>query len=125
MKIIQSRNWWIEKDLKWILDNADFMFLEEHENRPYIVTKEKLPSSVNSDCFKMDNDMYGILLNSHSEYHNSRAINIVKKTYYVKEHFQSWMKQWCSEEHFNPSEFSVMLSNIFRKTKKKDIIIEV
>lgn len=124
MKIRQSRHWWIEKDLKWILDNADFMFLRKYDNRPCIVTKETLPSSANSNCFKMDNDRYGILLNSHFEYHDSHALHIIKKSYYVKEHFPIWMKDW-SEEFFNPSEFSVMISNIFRNTKRKDIIIEI
>lgn len=122
----QSRNWWIEKDLKWILDNAEFMFFKKFDNRPYIVTKEILPSSFsgcNSNCFKIDNDKYGLLLNSHCEYSNSYAMDIVKKTYHVKEYFLIWMKEWGCGEFINPSEFHVMISNIFRK--KKDIILEI
>lgn len=124
MKVKQSRNWWIEKDLKWILDNGICMFIKKYDNRPHIITKEKLEGT-NSNCFKIDNDMYGILLNSHYEYTDFIESSIVKKTDLVKEHFQFYMKDWCDEEHFNPSEFSVWFSNMFRKTKRKDIILEI
>ena len=124
MKILQSRNWWIEKDLKWIIDNAEFMFLEKHDNRPHIVTKEKLDGT-SSNCFKIGNDYWGILINSHAEYSPFRENYMVKQTCHVKEFFPEWIKTWSGDEFFNPSNFKVMISNIFRDTKRKDIIIEI
>lgn len=123
MKILQSRNWWIDKDINWIIENADFMFLDKGDNRPYIVTKNKLPSSVNSNCFKFDNDKYGILINAHFKYDDHRSRYFAKTTDLVKENFPLWIQDWCGKDFFSPSEFKVLISNLFNK--QKDIIIEI
>ncbi len=79
LRFKQSRYWWIEKDLKWILDNASFIYIERDNYKPTIVTKEKMGYS-ESNCFEMKVDAGGINVSSHSVYREYKENFIEKKS---------------------------------------------
>ena len=120
MKVRISRKWRIEKDLRWILDNAEFAFTTNNDVRPRIYTKVKYDNRYN--CFKIDNDQYGIDLNSMSEYSESFFEGGTKEM--VMDNFPQFierqMKIWGAEEFINPKP---RLFEFLRS--KKDIIIEI
>lgn len=122
MKILQSTSWWIEKDLKWIIDNADFIFWDHYDNRPYIVTNKDICSC---NCFKLDINKYGVSLNSYFKYDPDREKYMFMKSYNVKEGLLEFIFYSGEEQIISPSKFSVMISNIFRGSKRKDEIIEI
>lgn len=73
IKFKQSRNWWQKEDLNWFIDNAEFAFTNSRYkgNRVRIVTKKPLYSFGENNkinCFEFDNDRYGIMITSESEY---------------------------------------------------------
>lgn len=65
----QSRGWWVTSDLKWILANSDFAFThsEHNGNRVKIVTKTAIDDN-RYNLFELDNDQYGIIVGSQSQY---------------------------------------------------------
>ena len=125
IKLKQSRNWWIDKDLKWIIDNGSFIFTHKGHNgeRPHIVTKEKLEGT-NSNCFEIDTDCYGILIKGHSEYSDWYEIDDLHHSsilFWLIE----YLKKSGAGEFLRTSPLSVFIENIFRKTKQKDKIISI
>lgn len=120
MKVRISRHWWIEKDLKWILDNADFIFITNGDNRPRIYTKEKIDERYN--CFKIDADKYGITLNSTCEYSaeffETGAKEVTRNNFL--QFIEKKMIDYGAGEYFNPRPgfFDFLKS-------KKDKIIEI
>ena len=119
----QSRNWWIEKDLKWIIDNASFVFRGAKDGgRLRIVTKEKMGTS---NCFKIDNDKFGILINAHSEYSDFSYLNPDTMSN-VKYRLIEFLEDYGAGEFVSPPILSVLygrILNMFRKKKDKYLMI--
>jgi len=126
IKFKQSRNWWIEKDLKWIIDNGIFIFTHHGHNgfRPHIVTVEKLEGT-NSNCFEIDTDCYGILIKGHSEYTDWYKIKDIHHSS-VLYWFMEYLKNSGTKEFLNLywwQILSINFKNIF--SLEEDTIISI
>ncbi len=111
----QSKNWWQSKDLNWFIENADFAFTNSgyKGNRVSIVTKEKLNGR---NCFEFDNDRYGIMITSESEYkHDYWHDLIVERTTDVIPMLVKFLNQWGAGEFINPK---TNIRNIISTIKK-------
>ena len=116
LKLKQSRHWWVEKDLKWLIEHASYVYCISNDfNRPIIVTVDNM---MRSYCYKIDTDGCGITLSSHWEYFNQP--DVIRRSNDVKSFIIDFLNNYGASEYVNPS-FDVL--NIFRKRKDKIIII--
>lgn len=121
IKFKQSRDWWIEKDLAWIINNAHFIFRESSGFRPRIVTKEKMHGS---DCFVIGNDAHGITVDSHYHYQDYVGAQVDIWHSNILFFLVKYLEGYGAGEFINPpvlSIFSTNVLNIFRK--RKDVVV--
>jgi hypothetical protein len=101
----QSRNWWQKKDLNWFIENAEFAFTNNgyKGNRVRIVTKEKTGVNDRNNCFEFDNNRYGIMITSESEYRDDWWSDMIaEKDYDVKKLLIKFLNEWGAGEFVNP-----------------------
>lgn len=109
VKFKQSRNWWQKEDLNWFIENAEFAFTNNgyKGNRVRIVTKKSLhtigDSCIPMNCFEFDNDRYGIMITSESnfseEWYNDM---IVERSNDVTTLLIKFLNEWGAGEFINP-----------------------
>jgi hypothetical protein len=100
--IQQSKNWSQDLDLDWYIENAVFAFTNSgyKGHRLRIVTKTKLGGM---DCFEFDNDRYGVIITSESEFKNDHIDQVVVKSSNVKDMFVKFLYGYGCEEFVNPN----------------------
>jgi hypothetical protein len=115
----QSRNWWTDKNLDWIIENASFVYTSNVSNNshPRIVTKETINGM---DCFEIDNDRHGIMITSESKFNWTDLVGVgqVTKNYHVVEFVKEFLIRWGAGEFVNPKP-SIFKDTLNRFRKKK------
>lgn len=117
----QSKNWWQDKDLNWFIENADFAFTNNgyKGNRVRIVTKVKLNGM---NCFEFDNDRYGIMITSETEFSKGLGDTIVDSTKDVTTMLVKFLNEWGAGEFVNPK---ITLRSIANTMTKKHKLITI
>ena len=112
----QSRNWWQSKPLNWFVENALFAFTNNgyKGNRVRIVTK--MPNENGMNCFEFDNDRYGIIITSESEFGGNLAQDILVKDTDVLRLLCKFLERLGAGEFINPK--NVRLKRAFNKKDK-------
>lgn len=113
----QSKNWWQSKDLNWFIENADFAFTNSgyKGNRVRIVTKEKLNGM---NCFEFDNDRYGIMITSETEFSKGLGDTIVDSTKDVIPMLVNFLNEWGAGEFVNPKTSIRHIMSTIKKNHK-------
>jgi|ERR1035437_4398380 hypothetical protein len=124
-KFKQSRSWWQREDLNWFIENAEFAFTNSgyKGNRVRIVTKKPLyitDGNSQMNCFEFDNDRYGIMITSESEYKGDFWEDItVEKSNDVVPFLIDFLETWGAGEFVNPKR---SIKDLFNR---KDKIITI
>jgi hypothetical protein len=127
IKFKQSRNWWQRENLNWFIENAEFAFTNSlyKGNRVRIVTKKPLYSfgennHIHMNCFEFDNDRYGIMITSESQYSEDFWGDVtVEKSNDVVPFLINFLEVWGAGEFVNPKR---SIKDLFNR---KDKIITI
>lgn len=120
----QSRNWWQNKDINWFIENAEFAFTEDrhHGNRVRIKTKKMLDGR---NVFEFDNDRYGIMITSESEFTLFTEKSITGKSLTPIVMLVDFLHTWGAGGFVNPQRRSPIefIKDLFSNRKDKLISI--
>lgn len=97
----QSKSWWINKDLDWLIENAEYIFNDSYHNghRPHIKTKIKYEGC---DSFELSNDKWGILIKGYSEMNDFSNSNLIFKSTDVEGVLAKYFNNSGCEDFVNP-----------------------
>lgn len=134
IKFKQSKTWWGEESLEWILQNALFAYNFEGHNgeRPHIVTKIPMSSDITKlDCFELDSDRWGVCLKGQSQYSSrDRGFKITKSSTDVREFLKEYLSRGnCDPIYVNSNFFKTFAHRIkwsfIWKFRRLALIIEI
>lgn len=111
----QSKNWWINKDLAWLIKNAEYVFNHSYHNgsRPHIKTKLTVDGC---DVFELGNDAYGILLKGYFTLNDHMIKAMNEKTENVEEFLVDYFNASGDKGFVNPK--NIFWKKLFYKNIK-------
>lgn len=97
----QSQEWWIDKDLDWLIENAEYVFNDSYHNgfRPHIKTKRKHDGC---DVFELGNDKWGILIKGYSLMDEFSQKHVVRVSKDIEGFLAEYYNECGCEDFVNP-----------------------